>query len=95
MKSKLKEVISKICTKLSDYKKPKENIYKALQERAGCDLKRRLDNMRARQLLNGSSKSKADNLNYLDVIAEDKKLIEIYTTIVSQMAIKNSIQVQS
>jgi anti-repressor protein len=81
-------VIKKICYKLSDYQKPKEEVYKALQERGACDLKRRLENMRARFLLNGGSKSKSDNMNYLDVIADDKKLIEIYTAIVKEMAIK-------
>jgi len=90
-RSETNALVKKICYKLGDYKTPKDNIYKALQERASCDLKRRLENMRARLLLNGGSKSKADNLNYLDVIAEDKKLIEIYTAIVKEMAIKNSI----
>lgn len=41
--------------------------------------------------LNGGSKTKADNLNYLDVIAEDKRLIEIYTAIVKEMAIKHKV----
>lgn len=81
-------LMTKICFKLKDYKKPKEEAYKALEERAGCDLKIRLKNMKARQALQGVSKSKIDELNYLDVIAEDKKLIEIYTAIVKEMAIK-------
>lgn len=85
------KLLKKICYQLKDYQTPKDNIYKALQERGGCDLKRRLENMRGRLLLNGSSKSKVDNLNYLDVIAEDKKLIEIYTAIVKEMAIKNGV----
>ncbi|URZ06428.1 ORF6N domain-containing protein [Clostridium felsineum] len=87
-------LIAKICMRVKDYKKPKEEIYKALQERAGCDLKIRLKNMRARLLLNGSTKSKVDKLNYLDVITEDKKLIEIYVAIVKDIAIKNSIKVK-
>lgn len=86
-------LMAKICFKLKDYKNPKEEAYKALEERAGCDLKIRLKNMKARQALQGVSKSKIDGLNYLDVIAQDKKLIEIYTTIVSQMAIKQGIRV--
>lgn len=81
-------LVKKICYQLQNYQKPKEDIYKALQERAACDLKRRLENMRARLLLNGGSKSKANDLNFLDVIAEDKKLVEIYTAIVKEMAIK-------
>lgn len=87
-------LVAKICMKLRDYQKPKEEIYKALQERAGCDLKIRLKNMRARLLLNGSTKSKVDKLNYLDVIKEDKKLIEIYVAIVKELAVKNSIEVK-
>lgn len=81
-------LVKKICFKRGDYQKPKEELYKAVQERGACDLKRRLENKRARLILNGGSKSKADSLNYLDVIAEDKKLIEIYTAIVKEMAIK-------
>jgi len=81
-------LMTKICFKLKDYKKPKEEAYKALEERAGCDLKIRLKNMKARQALQGVPKSKIDELNYLDVIAQDKKLIEIYTAIVKEMAIK-------
>lgn len=34
------------------------------------------------------SKSKRDKLNYLDIIAEDKKLIEGYVAIIKEMAIK-------
>jgi anti-repressor protein len=84
-------LIKKICFKVNDYSKPKEEVYRALQERGSCDLKRRLENMRARLLLNGGSKSKADNLNFLDVITEDKKLIEIYVAIVKELAIKYKI----
>ena len=84
-------LMTKICFKLKNYQKPKEEVYTALNERAKVNLKRRLENMRARLALGGASKSKIDNLNYLDVIAEDKKLIEIYTAIVKEMAIKHGI----
>lgn len=84
-------LMTKICFKLKNYQKPKEEVYKALNERAKVNLKRRLENMRTRLALGGASKSKIDNLNYLDVIAEDKKLIEIYTAIVKEMAIKHGI----
>lgn len=36
----------------------------------------------------GVCKSKLDKLNYLDVIEDDKKLIEIYIAIVKELAIK-------
>lgn len=81
-------ILSKICKKLNDYRNPKEEVYKALQERAGCDLKIRLKNMRGRLALEGATKTKIDNLNYLDVIESDKKLIEIYVSIVKDMVIK-------
>lgn len=93
-RSETNRLMTKICFKLKNYQKPKEEVYQALQERAGCDLKIRLKNMRARQALEGVSKSKLDNLNYLDVIAQDKKLIEIYTSIVKEMAIKHGITVR-
>lgn len=81
-------LMKKICYKLNDYKTPKEESYQALKERASCDLKVRLKNMRGRLALEGATKTKVDSLNYLDVIKEDKKLIEIYTAIVKEMAIK-------
>ncbi|KEI16243.1 hypothetical protein Z959_10170 [Clostridium novyi B str. ATCC 27606] len=87
-------LMTKICFKLKNYQKPKEEAYKALKERARVKLKTRLENMRARQALEGVAKSKLDNLNYLDVIAQDKKLIEIYTSIVKEMAIKHGITVK-
>ncbi len=48
--------------------------------------------MRARLALQGVTKSKLDEFNYLDVIEQDKKLIEIYTAIVKDMAIKHGIK---
>jgi hypothetical protein len=36
----------------------------------------------------GASKSKRDKLSKLDVIAEDKRLLEIYLAIVKEFAVK-------
>jgi len=85
------KLIAKICKKTGDYKDTRTKIYEALDKRAGTKIKQRLDNMRARMMLAGSSKSKADSLGVLDVIAEDKKLIEIYTAIAKEMAIKKGV----
>lgn len=85
-------LINKICKKTGDYKDTRHRIYDALNQRARVDIKRRLDNMKARALVAGMSRSKADALTYLDVIAEDKKLVEIYTAIVKEMAIKKGVQ---
>lgn len=63
-------------------------IYKLLESRAGVNLTRRLENKRRRMAEEGAPKSKRDKLGNLDVIAEDKKLIEVYVAIVKQMAVK-------
>lgn len=83
--------INKICQRTGEYKDTKSKIYEALDKRAGTDIRRRLDNMRARALVSGMTRSKVDAIGYLDVIAEDKKLIEIYTAIVKEMAIKKGV----
>ncbi|MBC8059301.1 MAG: antA/AntB antirepressor family protein [Clostridiaceae bacterium] len=85
------KLVAKICKKLDSYNLPKETIYKALEVRAKCDLKIRLENKIRRLIREGISKSKAEKLNYLDVITDDSKLIEIYTAIVKEMAIKNKV----
>ncbi|WP_096634914.1 ORF6N domain-containing protein [Clostridium cochlearium] len=83
--------INKICYKLNDYKTPREEIYRALEERAKCKLSVRLKNLQGRAALNGMAQSKVDKLNNLDVIANDVRLKEIYISIVRQMAIRNGI----
>jgi Rha family phage regulatory protein len=86
-------LVAKICNKLNNYKLPKEEIYRALQYRAKCDLKRRLENMRGRLHINGAPISKVNSLNFLDVVEEDPRLKEIYIAIVKEMSIKNGIRV--
>lgn len=63
-------------------------IYALVDTRAGCCLKRRLENLKARSTMEGRAKSKVNALNKLDVIGQDKKLIEIYIAIVKEMAVK-------
>lgn len=62
--------------------------FKLVDERAGASLETRLTNKRRRMADEGVCKSKRDKLNKVDVIADDKKLIEVYMHIVKQMAIK-------
>lgn len=63
-------------------------IYKLVELRGSVNLSIRLTNKRRRMADEGVCKSKRDKLNYLDIIAEDKKLIEIYTAITKEMAVK-------
>ncbi len=62
--------------------------YELLEKRMGVSLKQRLTNKRRRMADEGVCKSKRDKLSQVDIIAEDKKLIEGYTAIVKEMAIK-------
>ena len=65
-----------------------EEIYKAVESRAGVALNIRLTNKRNRVAGEGVCRSKIDKLNKVDIIAEDKKLIEIYVAIVKELAVK-------
>ena len=64
------------------------DIYDELEYRAGVNLSVRFDNLIDRLYERGVSDSKINRLNYVDVIAEDKKLIEIYTSIAKEWAIR-------
>ena len=65
-----------------------EEIYRAVESRAGVSLGIRLTNKRNRMAGEGISKSKINKQNKVDIIADDKKLIEIYVAIVKEMAVK-------
>lgn len=65
-----------------------EEIYRSIESRAGVSLNTRLINKRNRMAGEGVCKSKRDKLTRIDIIAEDKKLIEIYVAIVKELAVK-------
>lgn len=65
-----------------------EEIYRSIESRAGVSLNTRLPNKRNRMAGEGICKSKRDKLTRIDIIAEDKKLIEIYVAIVKELAVK-------
>lgn len=64
------------------------DIYDELEYRAGCNLSIRFDNLSSRLFARGVSQSRINRLNYIDVIADDKMLTEIYIAIVKEMAVK-------
>ena len=68
------------------------DIYRLMKERFGFDAKRRLSNRRARLMLNGSSATEVKKLNYLDVIASDKRAVEAYVQIVREMCIHYGVE---
>lgn len=65
-----------------------EEIYRSIESRAGVSLNTRLTNKRNRMAGEGVCKSKRDRLTRVDIIADDKKLIEIYVAIVKELAVK-------
>ena len=65
-----------------------EEIYRSIESRADVSLNTRLTNKRNRMAGEGVCKSKRDKLTRVDIIAEDKKLIEIYVAIVKDLAVK-------
>lgn len=88
------KIINKIATKLGGYahiEAIRKESYKILNSTYGVDVNRRLLNKKKNMALEGCSKSKIAKVNVLDVIAEDKKLIQGYVSIVSKMAIKYGI----
>lgn len=71
-----------------EHKTVRSEIHKEVDKRAGVSLSIRLTNKRRRMADNGVSVSQRNKLSKTDVIAEDKKLIEIYTVVVKELAIK-------
>lgn len=80
--------LRKIGFKQGKYDEVVKESYKLLEERAGCKLKTRLENLRQRMALEGATRTAINNANYLDVVGADKRLKEIYISIVNQMYVK-------
>ena len=84
-------LINKIANKLGGFehiRNVREESYKLLNETYGVDINRRLKNKQKNMALEGVSRSKINKVNLLDVIAEDKKLLNGYINIVTKMAIR-------
>lgn len=85
------KIINRIAQKLGGFAEInilKKEIYQLLNDRLGVDVNRRLLEKKKRMALEGVSKSKIEKTNILDVISEDKKLIDGYLNIVRQYALK-------
>lgn len=90
-RSNARRLIVKIAQKMggNEYiKEVNKEAFQLVNERAGASLETRLTNKRRRMADEGACKSKRDKLSKSDVIADDKKLIEIYVAIVKEMAVK-------
>lgn len=76
------------------YQEINNEIYQEVERRGSFKLSVRLTNKRRRLAEEGISKSKRDNLSKIDVIADDKRLVEIYIAVVKEFAIKYGIEVK-
>lgn len=85
-----KELIGQIALTWGGYDYIREvnrTIYDQLNNRMGVKLKQRQTNKRDRMAREGVCESTRDKVTIVDVIADDKKLIEGYVAIVKEMAI--------
>lgn len=88
------EMINKMAQKIGGFEHIqliREESYKMLDEKLGVSLAARLLNKKKKMALEGVCKSKIDKVNKLDVIADDKKLINGYVNIIKELAIKYGI----
>lgn len=86
--NKLLRKIGNIFGDTNSYQEVRSESYDLLEKRMGVNLEIRLTNKRRRMADEGICKSRRDKLNFLDVISDDKKLIEGYIAIVKELAIK-------
>jgi hypothetical protein len=83
----INSMLNKIAKTNRDYQQKKTESYMLLEKRASCDLSTRLRNLKDRLQREGATKTKVNQANRLDVIEADKRLKEIYTSIVKEMTI--------
>jgi hypothetical protein len=87
-------ILNKIALKQGGYEQfsnIKNESYDLLELRANAKLKIRLVNKKKKMALEGVAKSRINKVSNLDVIDEDKRLLEIYLSVVKEMAIKYGI----
>ncbi|KHD86343.1 hypothetical protein NG54_03210 [Heyndrickxia ginsengihumi] len=87
--------IAKNWTGIEPYRSVRNLSYDKLEKRAGCKLDVRLNNRKERAIAKGMSKSYVQKINKLDIIAEEKRLVEIYLQIVKEMAIQFKVDISN
>jgi len=90
-REKVTVILKKIArnwTGIEPYRSVINLSYERFEKRAGCKLELRLNNRKERALAQGMSKSYVQKINKLDVIAEEKRLTEIYLQVIKEMAIE-------
>jgi len=88
-------ILNKIALKTGgyeQYRNIRNESYELLEQRANAKLNIRVMNKQKKMALEGAAKSKIDKVSKLDVIEEDKRLLEIYLAVVKEMAIKYQVE---
>ncbi len=88
----VKDIINKIAYKTgTKHKVIWDEAYNELQTRFGVNLNTRLKNRKNNAINNGMSKSKVEKINKLDIIDEDKGLVEGLLIVTKDLALKYNI----
>ncbi len=66
----------------------RNEMYEALEQRAGCDLGTRLRNLQSRMTDKGCTKTEISKVTKMDVIESDKRLREIFSKIVTEYEVR-------
>jgi len=85
--------IAKNWTGVEPYRSVVSLSYDRFEKRAGCNLNIRLKNRKERAAAQGMSKTYVRKINRLDVIQEEKRLVEIYLQVVKEMALEFRVDV--
>lgn len=86
-RKKIYQKVSRYCTRHDlDYTETWEKLYGQLEIRAGCNLATLQTRRRNRARIAGATASAVNAINRLDCIAADKRLREIFTSIVKEFS---------
>lgn len=86
-----RKIITRIATEMGGFEHIKtitNEIYDLVDTRGAANLQQRRKNKQHRMADEGVCKSKRDKVTKLDIVADDKRLTEIYIAIVKEYAIK-------
>lgn len=76
-------------TETKNFQLLRNDSYKMLEDRARCDLDKRLRNLVDRLRQTGATKTQISKSSKLDVIESDPRLKEIYTSIVKELSVRH------
>lgn len=97
-RNKVNVILKKIANNWSGiepYRSVKNLSYERFEKRAGCKLDIRLNNRKERAVAQGMTKTYVNKINKLDVIQEEKRLVEIYIQVIKEMAIQFKVNINN